>query len=368
MQVVDTLTLDAPRITQDGYLAVRARAARTGVYEYAASEIGAPDTFKPTDTVKVYRDEAEVFARDSVASFLNKPITNDHPATGVNAANWRDHAVGNVAKALREGEFLAFDLVLMDAAAIADVKGGKRELSNGYSCKLDWTPGTAPDGTAYDARQTNIRGNHVALVDQGRAGPHCAIKDGFAVCDANPAAQSAFTKEDRVSKTITLDGLPVNLGDVAAVEAAIAKITDRATTAETALADANTKVGTLTGEKVALEAKLADAVAKADPVALDKRVADRAALIAKAKGVHADVVTDGKTDAEIMRAVVDAKAGEAAKSLDDAGIAGAFVMLAADSKSDVKSITPAANVADGATTIIAVRAQRNAALSTAYRA
>lgn len=360
MQLADRLLLDAPRRTSDGFLAVRAKAARTGVYDYLASEVGAPDRFKPTDVVKIYRDAAEVFAADAVRSFIGRPITNDHPREAVTAANWRDHARGTVMGAMRDGEYLAFDLVLMDAGTIAAVEDGKRELSNGYQCQIDWTPGTAPDGTQYDARQIGIRGNHVAVVDQGRAGSQCAIKDGekFALCDANPAALAAFPQEKRV-KTITLDGLPVNLGDEAAVEAAIAKLQDNAKQATTALADANAKLATETGKTAALEAKLADAEAKLAPAALDKFVADRAALIAQAKAVVSDLDPVGKTDADIRRAVVTAKLGDKCP-VDDAGVAGAFAVLTvAKDAASVANLTPA-KFADSATAVASIRAARYA--------
>ena len=45
------------------------------------------------------------------------------------------------------------------------VKDGRsRELSCGYYCDLDETPGEY-EGQRYDARQRNIRGNHLALVE-----------------------------------------------------------------------------------------------------------------------------------------------------------------------------------------------------------
>lgn len=353
MHLADRLTLDAPRRTSDGYMVTRARAARAGVYDYLASEVGAPDTFKATDTVKVYRDAAEVFAQDSVASFIARPITNDHPAEAVTAANWRDHARGAVMGAMRDGEYLAFDLVLMDAAAIADVESGKRELSNGYSCQLDWTPGTAPDGATYDARQTGIRGNHVALVDRGRAGSECRIRDDggnaapanmkFATCDANPAAVADISEGGKMSKTITIDGLPVSLADETAVLAVLAKKDQAIADAATALTDAKAALATEQGKVTALESQLADAKADADPAAIDKRVADRSALIALAKSAHADVVTDGKSDDEIRTAVVTAKLGDKAPT-DAAQIAGAFIVLTADTRAvadKVVSIAPA---------------------------
>jgi hypothetical protein len=63
-------------------------------------------------------------------------------------------------------------------------------------------------------------------------------------------------------------------------------------------------------------------------------VADRATLVATAKAVDPNVVTDGKTEAEIRKAVVEAKLGDAAKALDDAGVAGAFAALSKDAKAD----------------------------------
>ena len=356
MQIADRLILDAPRRTSDGYMAVRAKAARAGVYDYLASEVAAPDTFKATDTVKVYRSEAEVFAKDSVQSFINRPITNDHPREAVSATNWRDHARGNVAGAMRDGEYLAFDLVLMDADAIAAVEAGKRELSNGYTCQLDWTPGTAPDGTTYDARQIGIRGNHVALVDKGRAGPECAIRDGdkFAACDA-----VIFTaKEDRVSKTITIDGLPVNLGDAAAVEAVLAKKDQAIADSAKALADANAALATEQGKVAALESQLADAKDAAEPAAIDKRVADRTALVALAKAAYPEVVTDGKTDDEIRAAVVAAKLGDKAPT-DARMIAGAFAVLTDEVSAEVVNLSPA-SIADGASVVTAIRSARYA--------
>lgn len=315
MFFADTLTLDAPKRTADGYMAVRARAARTGIYDYLASEIGAPaDRFKPTDTIKVYRDEAEVFSRDAVSSFIGRPITNDHPRDAVTAANWRDHARGTVMGAMRDGDYLAFDLVLMDAAAIKAVEAGKRELSNGYACKLDWTPGTTPDGQHYDARQVGIRGNHVALVDAGRAGPNCAIKDGegFAICDANPAALAGLNPKGNAVKKIVIDGLQVDLTDGDAVAAAISKLQDKAATAETALADAKAAhdraIAAKDAEIDGLKAKVID------QAQIDALADAKAAVVADAKRLVGDKLgeTAGKSVADVRRAALIAKLGDAA--------------------------------------------------------
>lgn len=365
MQFADSLTLDAPKRTSAGFLAVRAKAARAGVYDYGAAEVGGIERgFKATDTVKVYRPADEVFAADSVASFLMKPVTNDHPTVAVTADNWKQYAGGVVGKALRDGEFLAFDLVLMDSALIADVDAGKRELSNGYSCVLDWTPGTAPDGQAFDAIQRDIRGNHIAVVDKGRAGPECKIKatdsDGgnkWPTCDANPLAISGLNGEPKMK--IMLDGLHVDLTDADAVKAAFDKKDAAIAGVSKELTDAKAQVATLTAEKTALEKQVADAA----NVNLDKLVADRAALVAKAKALKGDLVTDGKSADEIRKEIVTANLGDLAAGFDASQIAAAFAVIAKDAKADdqkVVPITAEVRTNDGAANVAIIRNSRYA--------
>lgn len=359
MFLADRLELDAsPRRTKDGYLAVRARVARTGVYDYAGREVDPNNEHGLRDkaVVKVLRDEQTVFDKAAVHSFIGKPITNDHPSQPVNSKNWKDLARGTIMGALRDGEYVAFDLLLTDQAAIDAVDGGKRDLSNGYGVDLEYGQFTASDGTVCDARQAKITGgNHVALVDRGRAGSECAIKDGIAVCDAISADQLAELKasiqDERTGSmphVLTVDGLQVpNVSDEA--KACIEKLQGVIATRDTTITDLNGKVSTLTGEKTALETQVADAKAASDPAKLDALAADRAALVALAKGVFPAVVTDGKSAAEIRKAVVDHKLGDKAPTVD-AEINGAFSVLTADVKTTdgdkVVNINPAPQVAN----------------------
>lgn len=187
MLFADTLTLDAPKRTSDGYLAVRAKAARVGTYQYLGSEID-PDNkhgLRDAGAVNVLRDDSAVFDSKSAHSFIGKPVTDNHPSVAVNAANWRDHARGVVMGAMRDGDYLAFDLLLTDKATIDAVNAGKRELSNGYAAELQFGDFDGPGGVKCVAKQVAIKGNHVAIVDKGRAGPSCAITDS-ARCDSAP--------------------------------------------------------------------------------------------------------------------------------------------------------------------------------------
>ncbi|MDO9487494.1 MAG: DUF2213 domain-containing protein, partial [Sphingomonadaceae bacterium] len=182
MQITDALTLDAAsvRLTRDGYMVAIARIARTGIQCYRAAELGLADR-AADDVVRVYRPAEEVFAPDAMASLAHRPMTIDHPPEPVTAANWKRHAIGATGgDVARDGDTIRVPLTLMDAAAIADVRAGKRELSVGYSCELVIEDGTTPEGEPYDAVQRSIRGNHVAVCAIARGGPQLRIGDGEA--------------------------------------------------------------------------------------------------------------------------------------------------------------------------------------------
>ncbi|RIV79568.1 DUF2213 domain-containing protein [Pelagerythrobacter aerophilus] len=344
MFLADRLTLDAPKRTKDGYMAVRARVARTGLYDYAGYEVDPENKHGLRDkaVVKVFRPGDEVFNRESIHSFIGKPITNDHPREGVTADNWRDHARGTIMGAVRDGEHVAFDLLLTDKEAIAAVDSGKRELSNGYATDLDFTPGTH-DGIAYDAVQRSIRGNHVALVDRGRAGSSCAIKDGLPVCDAITAdkldrLKASLTndrKDGTMPHTLIVDGLQVpNVSDEAkaCIEKLQGQLKDTAEAKDKALAD----VATLTTEKQQLDAKVTTlekqvADAKITPQQMRDAAKAYAQVCDKAKALGV-TVSDEMDEPAIMKAAVSAKIGDAAKDWNDAQIAASFATLTADVK------------------------------------
>lgn len=317
MQLFDTLSLDGVRRTGDGYLAADVRAARTGIQVYTGAEVGKPELA----TVRVFRPEAEVFSKDALASFTHRPVTLDHPSVPVTASNWRDLAKGwTGGEVARDGEFIRVPMLLADQATIDVVEGGKRELSMGYACDLKWEAGKTPSGEAYDAIQTNIRANHLAVVSAARGGPLLRIGD----------------KGDRsmATKTVMVDGLQVETTDAGAQ--AIEKLTKDRDDARKALSDANVahtaaiaaKDAELAKKDAAIDAEKAKVV---DAAALDKLVAARANLVTVAKVIAKDVKTDGLSDADIRKAVVVAKLGDAAvKDKAPAYIDARFEILAED--------------------------------------
>lgn len=178
--------------TSEGYLICRSvPIARTGTQDYAAREIsryvgeleGDPDRLIP-----VQRRPEDVFAPEAIASFEGKPVTDDHPPEYVLAENFGSYARGHLQNVRRAGDNLVGDIYITDAKLVNDVKQRiKREISCGYYCDL------VPDG-AGGYYQTNIRGNHVAVVLRGRAGHDVAIHDAATAAEGGTRPMSKFSR------------------------------------------------------------------------------------------------------------------------------------------------------------------------------
>jgi hypothetical protein len=180
IRLFDNYTIDAQAVreTADGYLVATPRVARTGIQLYYGRELGL--TGKDAEkVVKVYRSEEEVFSTDSMATYPHKPVCDDHPPVTVNADNWSKYSRGQIGDDVaRDGDCIRVPMAMMDAGLINKYRGGKAEISMGYTCDLDWQTGKTPDGETFDAQQRNIRINHMAVVDTARGGPKLTIGDG----------------------------------------------------------------------------------------------------------------------------------------------------------------------------------------------
>lgn len=159
-------------VTPEGYLLCRDVAiACTGSLLYGEGEV--PVT-ADAGLIVITRGDDDLFRPETIASFEGKPITDDHPDDWVTPDNWKELSKGT-AQNVRRGEgiedhLLIADLLVQDKDAIEAVQGGKVQISLGYDA--DYTEVSKGKGT-----QSNIIGNHVALVDNGRCGSRCSIGD-----------------------------------------------------------------------------------------------------------------------------------------------------------------------------------------------
>lgn len=164
VQRYDLGTLRPARRMSDGRVRADAYITRVGVFRYTRGDGSVQRELRHPD---------DVLSRASLDSFAQVPVTNDHPPVGlVTSRNARQYAVGATDSHVRpDGDHVVTEIVVFDGDTIDAMDAGKVELSGGYTCDLEMIGGVDPTFGAYDARQRNIRGNHVAIVDRGRAGP-----------------------------------------------------------------------------------------------------------------------------------------------------------------------------------------------------
>lgn len=171
--------------TPEGYLLCEeVPIARTGVQDYAEMEL---EGIEGKDgVIEVDRDEDAVFDPETIASFLGKPVTLNHPNDPVTPDTWSYLAKGTAHNVRRgEGEqsnLLIADLLITDKGAINEIRNnGLKEISCGYDAEYEQiAPGRA--------RQASIVGNHVALVKNARCGPVCSVQDSLKLLGDSPMA------------------------------------------------------------------------------------------------------------------------------------------------------------------------------------
>lgn len=286
----------------NGMLRAPARLTRVGVFEYATAD---------GKIVKELRLPEEVFSEDSIASFELVPLTDDHPTVNgghVTAENAKELAVGSIGQPKPEGNFLVATLMVTDAKAIKKITGGKQELSCGYFCDREpapagavWTD-SAGKKHPYDFIQRNIRGNHVAIVTRGRAGPEVRLQ-----LDSEDAVQTEgenLPKPTEIMEKITIDGLDFEVAPT--VKQAIEKLSktnEAAVSAAKAEADKNAARADAADAKVK---EMSEELKKAlDPAIISAAVAARVALETKARAfLTAEVKLDSLDESGIKKAVV----------------------------------------------------------------
>jgi len=167
----------------EGYLICKnAVIGRTGFQTYKIAEIADPEGllegYRADDEIDLYRGPEEVFSRETLASFEGKSFCLGHPTELLDPETERLHHQGHVqnvragSEPLGNGELpLLADIIVKGEAAIRAIENGARELSCGYSYRLA--------RTGYRWEMRDIIGNHVALVESGRAGSSARIYDSL---------------------------------------------------------------------------------------------------------------------------------------------------------------------------------------------
>lgn len=153
-----------------GGLRIPAAVTRVGVLEYEDAEGNRWGELRPAE---------EVFAEDSLATLRGAPLTDLHPSELVTPATWKRVAIGHVGDDVRrDGDYVAASVIVQDALAVERVQAGeRREVSCGYECDLEESPGEY-EGVPYQRVQRGIRYNHLGIGPEGwgRAGSDVSLR------------------------------------------------------------------------------------------------------------------------------------------------------------------------------------------------
>lgn len=296
----DEINLDELKLieTPEGFLEGYAIATRTGVFSYRRAD---------GSIQRELRTEEEVFNQNAINSFKMKPITNDHPNDMVNIDNASDLLIGMTGQEIKRiDNYLAPFIKITDKKAVQDAKSGKRGLSFGYKVNLIKKDGIFK-GEKYDYVQTNIRGNHLALVYEGRAGEKAKLRldSQDAICVFN----NNFNNNLKMKK-IRLDDKEFEVSEEVAskidfIEAENTSLKKDKEDLEKSKSELQSKLDTVTGEKDSIQVKLNEELKKDHAGDIAKKVQERIALEKKASEFFkADEDFSKLSDKEIKSKVI----------------------------------------------------------------
>lgn len=333
--------------TSNGGLRIPASLTRVGVFEYI-DENG--------KKFRELKSPEEVFHADTLASLKQAAVTDLHPTTFVGPDNYKQLAVGNVTDAVaQDGEFVSAELVINDPKMIAMIDAGaRREVSLGFSCELDYTPGEF-NGVKYDAVQRKIRHNHAAIGPDGwgRCGSSVALRvDGqdapiigekidevAPVAPPKPKGRKMHKiKYSDCGSKVTIDGVEYALkGDASQATQALVSAHARVDGGDEAV---NAALASAEATALAFAVKAANPVQAVLPqTVVDSAVREALAVLDHARAVcAADTKFESFAPSDVIRAALLANGVEAAK-LD--GKSSDYVRGLFDALSPKKTETPA---------------------------
>ncbi|MET4562187.1 hypothetical protein ABIA69_003373 [Lysinibacillus parviboronicapiens] len=298
LQRYDTSYIKDYMETPEGYLTVNVPITRPGVFPYQRQDGTVQMEAKLPD---------EIFSDRTIHSARSKPVTDEHPNEPVTIENHQQYSKGMSHTDSRVEDLkLYVSLTITDKDLIQKVYDGKREISIGFMSDVVAESG-AYNGQTYEFIQRNIEINHIAIVDQGRAGPEVAIRSD----------SDAWQIDEKGGNTemvkIKIEGTEYEVDP--AVKAHIDALKAKEETAKVKGDSADALQGRLDALDVTLKAKdleiatLKEKALSADE--LDKQVEARVALINTTQPLLGDSFDfTGKSEREIKEAVISTAKAE----------------------------------------------------------
>ncbi len=161
---LDSVPLEKVEYTPEGFLIDTPIVTSVGIFEYHDLD---------GNVHRELRLPEHVFNEKSLETYEGKAVIITHDAGRVSKENVTEEIVGTIlSKGYQDENDVRCKIIIHDIDQVK--KSGLRELSLGYDLILDETPGEW-NGEPYDAIQTEIVINHLAIVNEARAGEQARL-------------------------------------------------------------------------------------------------------------------------------------------------------------------------------------------------
>ena len=311
-----------------GFLHVKGVVARTGIQQYYGMELGDEDTSR---LFNVYRPKEEVLNTKSLATYINATVTDEHPKDFVNTENIKELQKGSNANFTTFSDngidYIKCDLVITDKDLIQKIKDGTVEISVGYTQDMIKEDGVFND-EAYQYKQTNIRVNHIAIVDSARCGNACKI-----VLDKSVIILDEIKTKGKHMAKLKIGDMEIEVCDATATH--IQTISKEAVDAKKKVADMEVDAEKLQAAIDILKGQLETAVSAEPEMDAEKekviaeQVDSKLALMMVAK--DAKVTVDSKMSlTDMKKVIIGSKSSVSLDGKTDAYVDAAYDMLNTD--------------------------------------
>lgn len=280
--------------TAEGYLTVDAPITRPGVFPYQRNDGTVQMEAKLPD---------DVFSDLTIRSARSKAVTDGHPNDPVTLANHSQYSKGLSHRDSRvENGMLMVSLTVTDAALIQKIiNGDQREISIGFLSDVVAESGNYR-GDQYEYVQRNIDINHIAIVEEGRAGPDVSIRNDSSAwqIETKKEGGSNMPKYKIDGKEYEVD--PAVKGRLDTLEAKLETAENKAKTVDTLQGKYDSLESDFQKAKTDLEEEKKKSLSEDE---LDKKVQERVELVSGATVFLGDAFDfTGKKEREIKEAVI----------------------------------------------------------------
>jgi len=280
--------------TDEGYLRGEAVVTRCGVFKYLNQD----GTIRREARLPEY-----AFKKESLDSLKMIPVTNNHPDVLVDASNAKELSIGTTGETINiDGENILTTVTINVQDAINEIENNNKvELSLGYTLDLIEQKGVY-NGQEYDCIQTNIKYNHLAVVERGRAGVSRLNFDSF---ECGMIVDENITHERENMVKINIDNVDVEVDE--AVKKSFDSLNARLDAEIKSKSDIQKEIDSLKAKLDEKEEELKKAKEINSDSLISAKAKDRVELIAKAsKIVNADSLYD-LSDRDIKLSVIKSR-------------------------------------------------------------